>query len=185
VTRLLRQSRGGDARALDELMPLVYDELRGPAEAQAARGPSDPALMPDSLVHAAYLELSGRNEQDFASCGHFLSLAATVLRRILVNHAHARITHRRGGGLGRCTLFEAPSVFEERAEDVLALDEALSRLAQRDPENARIVELRFFGGLSPEETAGALGMSIPTVERGWRRSRTWLAKEIGATPGRA
>ncbi len=182
VTRLLRQSRDGDSQALDELLPLVYDELRSLAEAHLSRERRDHTLQATALVHEVYLKLAGQEQQDFANCGHFLSLAATVMRRILINHAHSRRAAKRGGGMGRCTLFEAASVFEERAEDLLALDEALGRLAQFDPEKARIVELRFFGGLSTEEASGALGVSTRTVERGWRIARAWLAKEIGASP---
>ncbi len=182
ITDLLSQSRAGDARALEELLPLMYDQLRALAEAHLRRERADHTLQPTALVHEAYLKLAGQDQHDFANRGHFMALAATAMRRILINHAHARNAQKRGGALERRTLFEAASVFEERAEDLLALDEALERLALQDPDKARIVELRFFGGLSTEEAAEVLGVSARTVERGWRFARAWLAKEIGSAP---
>jgi RNA polymerase sigma factor (TIGR02999 family) len=180
VTRLLEASRDGDPRALEELLPLVYDELRSLAEAQLRRERRDHTLQPTALVHEAWIRLAGQESAEVRDRGHFLALAAMAMRRILVNHAAGKRAQKRGGDRARSTLFEAASVFEEAPEDLVDLDAALVRLAEIQPEKARIVELRFFAGLSNEETAQALSTSTRTVERGWRFARAWLAKELGA-----
>jgi RNA polymerase sigma factor (TIGR02999 family) len=177
--KLLERSRTGDARAQHDLLPLVYDELRALAAAQLARERRDHTLQATALVHEAWIKLSGLDVTQIREHGHFLALAGTAMRRILVNHAEARNARKRGGERGRVTLFEAASVFEEHADDILDLDAALTRLAAAEPEKARIVELRFFAGLSNEETAQALSLSTRSVERGWRFARAWLARELG------
>jgi RNA polymerase sigma factor (TIGR02999 family) len=180
VTRLLEASRAGDPRALEQLLPLVYQELRALAEAHMRRERRDHTLQPTALVHEAWLKLVGQESAQIRDRGHFLALAAMAMRRILVDHAAKRGAQKRGGDRARSTLFEAPSVLEEAPEDLVDLDAALVRLAQISPEKARIVELRFFAGSSNEETAQALSISTRTVERGWRFARAWLAKELGA-----
>jgi len=181
VTTVLDQVRAGDPGARERLVGLVYDELRRIAAGLMTHERDDHTLQPTALVHEAWIKLARQEDAHVADRAHFLALAATAMRRILVNHAEARRAHKRGGGGERVTLFEGASVFEERAEDLVALDEALERLAARDPQKARIVELRFFAGLTNEEAAEALAVSTRTVERGWRFARAWLAKELGAT----
>ncbi|MBL8858903.1 MAG: sigma-70 family RNA polymerase sigma factor [Planctomycetes bacterium] len=177
---LLERSRSGDSAARDQLLPLVYDELRALAALQLAHERRGHTLQATALVHEAWIKLSGMDVAQVHEHGHFLALAATAMRRVLVNHAEARNALKRGGDRGRVTLFEAASVFEEEADDIIDLDTALTRLAQAEPEKARIVELRFFAGLSNEETARALSLSTRSVERGWRFARAWLARELGA-----
>ncbi len=183
VTRLLAQYRDGDPDVLSRLLPLVYEDLRELAGRQLRRERADHTLQPTALVHEAYLRLVDQEARSFENRAHFLALAATAMRRILVNHAVARRAEKRGGGAEKVTLFEAASVFEERAEDLVALDEALNRFAAIDPEKCRIVELRFFAGLTAEETAECLSTSLRTVERGWRFAKAWLRKEIGEPAG--
>jgi RNA polymerase sigma factor (TIGR02999 family) len=181
VTRLLADCRRGDERALEQLLPLVYDELRRLAGRFLDRERSDHTLQATALVHEAYLKLVDQRQRDWNDRRHFLCIAATAMRRVLVNHALARRAEKRGGGRRRVTLFGAPTVFEERAEDLAALDGALERMARLDPTRCRLVELRFFAGLSVEETARVLELSPRTVERGWRAARAWLRKEIEET----
>ncbi len=181
VTQLLREYRGGDERALGRLLPIVYAELRGLAQRELGRERAGHTLQPTALVHEAYLRLVKRSDPDWKDRRHFFAVAATAMRRVLVNHAVARRAEKRGGGNERVTLFEAASVFEERAEDLLALDEALRRLSEMDPDKGRIVELRFFAGLDVAETAAAMQVSASTVERGWRFAKAWLRKEIEST----
>ena len=180
VTRLLAECRAGDESALERLLPLVYSELHGLADRHLRRERRDHTLQPTALVHEVYLSLVDREEQNWQNRAHFLCVAATAMRHILINHAHGRNAAKRGGGRLRLTLFEAVSAFEERAEDLVALDEALTRLAVFDERRSRLVELRFFGGLTVEEAAKVLEVSTRTVEREWRLARAWLRKEVGA-----
>jgi RNA polymerase sigma factor (TIGR02999 family) len=180
VTRLLRAWREGDDRAQEKLFTLVYAELRRLARGQLQHERKDHTLQPTALAHEAYLRLVDQDGSSWENRAQFIALAATAMRRILINYAKRRHAEKRGGRRRRVTLFEAASAFEERAEDLLALDESLRRLALFDPEKARIVELRFFGGLSVEETAELVGVSPRTVERGWRLAKAWLRKEMGA-----
>jgi RNA polymerase sigma factor (TIGR02999 family) len=178
ATRLLAECERGDEAALAQLFPIVYGELRALAARHLGRERRDHTLQPTALVHEAFLKLAGERNQRWQSHGHFLGLAATAMRRILIDHAVRRNAEKRGGGRERTQLFEAASLFEERAEDLLALDEALQKLDALDPRKARLVELRFFAGLNEEEAASALGVSARTVERDWRVAKAWLRKEI-------
>ena len=180
VTRILEQCREGDESALESLFPLVYDELRALAVRHLSRERRDHTMQATSLVHEAYLKLVDQDNQHWQNRAHFLSLAATAMRRILINYAYRNKTAKRGGDRQRVTLFEAVSVFEERAEDLIELNEALERLEKFDARKSRIVELRFFGGLSVEETARVLELSTRSVERDWRLARAWLKKEVEA-----
>jgi RNA polymerase sigma-70 factor (ECF subfamily) len=180
VTELLERSRAGDEGAMDELLPLVYEELLQIADRYLVKERNDHTLQATALVHEAYLRLIDQHSRDWQNRGHFLALAATAMRRILVNHAHAHNAAKRGGRQGRVTLHEVAAEMEARAFDLVALDEALQRLAQRDEQSAKIVERRFFAGLTEAEIAQLLGVSTRTVERGWRLARAWLKKEIGA-----
>lgn len=178
VTELLERCRAGDGEALASLLPLVYDDLRAIARRHLGRERRDHTLQPTALVHEAYLRLVGERNQSLENRAQFLALAATAMRRILINHAEARAAVKRGGGAQKVTLFEAASVLDERAEDLLALEEALQRLEALDAEKARIVELRFFAGLTAEESAPVLGLSLRSVERGFRFAKAWLRKEL-------
>ena len=178
VTRLLESCREGDAAALEQLMPLVYDELRGLAGRQLSRERIDHTLQATALVNEAFLKLVDQRNQSWQNRGHFLCVAAMAMRRILVNHAHAKKAAKRGGGRARVTLDEGAALFEERAEDLLALDTALTKLARVDDTKRQLVELRFFGGLTADEAAEVMGVSTRTVERQWRLARAWLRREI-------
>lgn len=180
VTSLLARMASGDANAAAELLPLVYQELRGIA--QSAMGADDGAqtLQPTALVHEAWIRMAGAGaSQQFASRAHFLGVASKAMRSVLVDHARKRATFKRGGERERLLLEDVVELFEESATDLLGLDSALEKLARVDAQLARIVELRFFGGCSVEDTAGALGVSEPTVVRGWRVARMWLRRELG------
>ena len=178
ITALLKDWSGGDRAALEKLMPVVYEELRRLAAAHLRSERSDHTLQPTALVHEAYLRLADQRSVEWANRAHFFSIAARIMRRILVDHARRRRALKRDGGGLRLTLAEAST--EDRGPELLALDTALTSLEALDPRQARIVELRFFGGLSVEETAEAAGISTATVKREWRTARAWLRREIGA-----
>ncbi len=178
VTQLLHRCRAGEDDALEQLLPLVYDELHRIAEQRMRAERGDHTLQATALVHEAWLKLVDQREQNWNDRGHFLAIAATAMRRILVNHAHARRAAKRGGERQRITLDASAAVLEEKADDMLALDEALTRMAVEFPDKARIVELSFFAGLTHAEIADVLGVSTRTVERGWRLARAWLRRDL-------
>jgi len=180
VTQLLALCREGDPEALERLFPVVYAELRRLARRQLDRERAGHTLQPTALVHEAYLKLVDQRSQDWQNRRHFLALAATAMRRVLVHHAEKRAAKKRGGDRGRVTLFEAAGPTEERAEDLVELDRALDRLAELDERAAQVVELRFFAGLSGAEAARVLEVSERTIERDWRSARAWLRQELGA-----
>ena len=178
VTQLLDAIGKGDRRAATELAPLVYDELRKLARGYLHRERAEHTLQSTALVHEAYLRLIDQNVQ-WQSRAHFFGIAAQMMRRILVDHARARSAAKRGEGL-RVTLDEKMAIAEARDLDVIALDAALHRLAQQDEGQAKIVEMRFFAGLSIEETAEVLGISPATVKRDWAMAKAWLTREMNA-----
>jgi RNA polymerase sigma factor (TIGR02999 family) len=178
ITAILKDWSGGDRAALEKLMPVVYEELRRLAAAHLRSERSDHTLQPTALVHEAYLRLADQRSVEWANRAHFFSIAARIMRRILVDHARRKKALKREGAALRITLAEASA--EDRGPELLALDTALTSLEALDPRQARIVELRFFGGLSVEETAEATGISTATVKREWRTARAWLRREIGA-----
>lgn len=178
VARLLAQARDGDRAALADLMPLLYNELRQAARRAMRRERSGQTLQATALVHEAWLRLAAADSLDAHDRAHFLAIAATVMRRILVERARARRAAKRGGHRDRVTLDEGLLPATERPPDLLALDAALERLAALDADQARIVELRFFGGLSIEETAGLLDLSPATVKRRWALARAFLIREL-------
>lgn len=178
VTQLLRHVREGSSSALHELMGAVQNELRSLAARHLRHERPDHTLQPTALMNEAYLRLIDQRTQDWESKSHFLAIASTAMRRVLVQHARARLADKRGAGARRVTLFEVPSAFAERPEALVALDEALDHFARIDPDNARIVELRWFGGLGTEDVARVLEVSTRTVERGWRAARAWLREQL-------
>jgi RNA polymerase sigma factor (TIGR02999 family) len=178
VTQLLDAIEGGDARAASELLPLVYDELRKLAARKLAGEKPGQTLQATALVHEAYLRLVGQDGRSWNGRGHFFAAAAEAMRRILVEKARSKRREKHGGGRVRVELDDAELVGRMPAEDLLALDEALIRLASEDPRKARLVELRFFAGLNLEEAAEVLGVSAVTAKRDWRYARAWLHREV-------
>ena len=178
ITQLLVRWREGDRRALDDLLPLVYNELHRLA-AQYMRGERpDHTLQTSALVNEAYLRLAGYEDIQWQNRAHFFAIAAQAMRRILVDHARRRDNQKRGGGAQTVELDEALIVSDERTAEVVALDDALKSLDQIDPRKSQLVELRFFGGLSIEETAEVLQVSPGTVMRDWTLAKAWLRREI-------
>ena len=177
-TQLLNKAQTGDKSALDELLPLVYNELRRIAENQLRREREDHTLQATALVHEAYLRLIEQRDVDWGNRLHFFSIAAEMMRRILVNYALQRNAKKRGDGLTRIALDEAVSFSDEKDFDLVALDDALKNLAEFDQIQARIVELRFFGGLTIEETSEVLNISDSTVKREWRMAKAWLKTKL-------
>jgi len=179
VTRWLIAGNAGDARALEALLPLVYDELHRQAVRFFHRERAGHTLQPTALVHEVYLRLINQHEVNWQNRAQFFGIAAEMMRRILVSHARGRQAEKRGGAAQRITLDEGVAATPERDLNLLALDEALTRLGQLDPQKSRIVELRFFTGLSVEETAEVMGVSPRTIDRQWQTAKAWLYREIG------
>jgi RNA polymerase sigma-70 factor, ECF subfamily len=179
ITQLLRQWSAGDVTARDRLMPLVYDEMRRLARYYLRQQPgAHVTLQPTALVNEAYLRLVNQQQVDFQNRVQFYGLAAKLIRDLLVDELRRRLADKRGGGAERVSLSGAERIGNAPEIDLLALDEALHKLAQHKPEHCRIVELRFFGGLTIDETAAALGISHATVERSWSFARAWLYGEL-------
>lgn len=179
VTDLLALAAAGDRGALDRAFPLVYEELRRLAHRQLRRESDGHTLSTTALVHEAYLKLVDQSRGEWRDRAHFLAIAATAMRRILVDHARRHRAHKRGGAgppLPLDSLEQLP--VEERAEFLVHLDEALARLAALDERQARVVECRFFGGYTEEETAETLGIGLRTVKRDWAKARSWLYHEL-------
>lgn len=185
VTHLLRQWSAGDRDAAEKVLPLVYDELRRIAASQLRQERSDHTLQATAIVHEAYLRLSEQSSLRWPSRSHFYAFAAHLIRRVLVDHARTRNRAKRGGELQRITVAEIEELAEAgESPDLEALDDALTALEELDPRKAAVVELRFFAGLSIEETAGQLGISPKTVVREWRYAKAWLYEELHpAEPG--
>jgi RNA polymerase sigma factor (TIGR02999 family) len=170
--------RNGDRNALDALLPLVYEELRRLAHFQLQRERQDHTLQTAALVHEAYLRLIGLNPPRWESRTHFFAIAAQLMRQILVDYARRHVAVKRGGGACKVSLEEATLVSKQKDVDVLSLDDALKALAKIDPRQSRVVELRFFAGLSLEEISEALEIAPATVQRDWTAARAWLHREI-------
>jgi len=182
VTTLVISASGGDPDALSELMPLVYEELRRLAAAYLARQRTAQAPGATSLVHEAYMRLVDQSQVDWQGRAHFSAVAATVMRRILIDEARKRATAKHGGKTPRVPLDVALNLAPEPDERILVLDEALRRLEGFDKRKARVVELRFYGGLSMDEAAVVLGISPRTAAREWRFAKAWLHDEISDEP---
>ncbi len=178
ATRLLARIREGDENAAADLMPLVYEELRTLAGRWFRHQPPSHTLQPTALVHEAFLRMVDRTGTDWKDRAHFCAVCAVAMRGILADHARRRRAAKRGGDWKRVTLTGTPAESGVDAIDALALDEALGRLAERSERQARLVEYRFFGGLSVEEAAAMLDVSAPTAERDWRMARAWLSAEL-------
>jgi RNA polymerase sigma factor (TIGR02999 family) len=183
VTALLRAWGTGDAAARDQLLPLVYEELRRRAAARLRREPRGHTLQPTELVHEAYLRLIDQNRILWQNRAQFYGVAAEMMRRILVDRARAHRTAKRSGQWSRVTLDDAAVFAERRDVDILDLDAALTGLAAFDARKSRIAELRFFGGLTLEETGAVIGASVATVEREWQVARAWLYSRLTGTAG--
>jgi RNA polymerase sigma factor (TIGR02999 family) len=182
VTQILSAIDQGDARAAEQLLPLVYDELRLLAARNLAQEKPGQTLQATALVHEAYLRLVGNhNEQEWNSRGHFFA-AAEAMRRILIDQARHKLSHRAGGQYSRIGLSEVEPEVRESQLDLLVLDEALERLRQHDPRAAEVVKLRFFAGLTVPEVAAALSVSLATAENDWTYAKTWLRMQL-STPG--
>jgi len=178
ITQLLIEVEGGDPRAVDVLFPLVYGELRAMARGQLRGEREGHTLNATALVHEAYTKLVRQSQANWQNRAHFLAVAAQAMRRILINYANGRLAAKRGGGQPAVTLNEELFSEQHRTEQLVALDSALARLQELNERQARIVELRFFGGLTEKEIAEVLKISVPTVKRDWRVARAWLAREL-------
>jgi RNA polymerase sigma factor (TIGR02999 family) len=179
VTQLLLAYGSGDREAFNHLLPLVYEDLRKVARRQLNRvGNPDRVLDTTGLVHESYLKMVDQTRVNWTSRSHFLGVAARAMRQVVIDYARRRGAAKRGGGAIQTTIEEGHIAVEDQADWLLSLDQALSRLEARNPRLARIVECRFFAGLSEEETAEALGISLRTVQRDWMKARAWLQEDL-------
>ena len=178
VTELLIDWSNGDEGALDRLIPLVYEELRAIAQRHLSREESGHTLQSTALVHEAYLRLVDQDRVKWQNRAHFFAVSAQLIRRILVDHARRRQAGKRGGAAPELTLDESLVAAQDKKMDLVALDDALNDLARMEPQQARVVELRFFGGLTIAESAKALDMAPATVQRHWVTARAWLFREL-------
>ncbi|HLL75593.1 MAG TPA: sigma-70 family RNA polymerase sigma factor [Pyrinomonadaceae bacterium] len=178
MTLLLAAWSDGDREALDKLLPLVERELHRLARRYMSRERPDHTLQATALVNEAYVRLIDQTRVRWQNRAHFFAIAAQTMRRILIDHARKQTYAKRGGGALKVALDDAPALTDERAAELVALDEALAGLAKLDERKARVVELRYFGGLGVEEVAEVLGVSVDTVTRDWRRARAWLRREL-------
>lgn len=184
VTRILHQLSAGNQEAVDELLPLVYAELRGLADRFLRRESNDRTIQATALVHEAYLKLVGQTEVTWQNRAHLFAVAAQAMRRILVDQARGRKRQKRGGGMGKMSLDHALVLSADDDElDLVSLDEALCALGDEHERKAQVVEMRFFGGLTLEEIAEVLGVTRRTIERDWQYSRAWLYRALTATDG--
>jgi len=178
VTLLLKQVANGNEEAVGNLIPLVYDELRRVAQRRLRVERTDHTLQPTALVHEAYLKLVAQRNANWQNRAHFFAVASRVMRRILVDHARGRLRMKRGGRQAKLPLDKVFILSRGRCDELLALDESLERLSKLDDRQSRIVELRFFGGLSVDEVAKVLGVSSKTVKRDWSMAKAWLYGEL-------
>ena len=183
VTSLLTAWGKGDQNALNELMPLVYSELHRMARRAWIGQDHANTLQPTALLNEAYLKMTGSGNGSFENRCHFFAVACTAMRQILVNHAKSRLADKRGSGRIKLSIDDLQLAVREEAAEVVALHEALKRLETIDTRKSRVIEMRYFGGLSIEETAQALGVSTITVNRDWRLARSWLLREMNGNQG--
>jgi RNA polymerase sigma factor (TIGR02999 family) len=180
ITQLLQAHASGDEHALDELMPLVYEEMHKMARGRLKGERPDHTYSATALVHEAYLKLVDINRIDWQNRSHFFAIASKVMRNILVNYAVKQKAQKRGGSRQKITFGPSHAVQETDLDEIISVDQALEKLEQLDERQAKVVECRFFGGLTIEETAETLGISEPTVSRDWKMARAWLNRELGA-----
>jgi RNA polymerase sigma factor (TIGR02999 family) len=180
ITELLIAHRTGQADALDRLVPLVYDDLRRAARVQLGRVRATDSMNTTGLVHEAYIRLVDQSRATYRDRGHFFAVCSIAMRQIIVDHARRRRRRKRGGDQVHVALDDAVSPVAREAERVLEIDVALDKLAAQDPRLARVVECRFFAGLSEQESAEALGLSLRSAQREWFKARAWLRAELGA-----
>jgi RNA polymerase sigma factor (TIGR02999 family) len=180
ITQMLQQLSAGNRDVVDALMPLVYDEMHGMADRQLRRERANHTLNATALVHEAYLKLVDQTRVTWQNRAHFFAIAAQAMRRILINYAQRRLAEKRGGGQAVATFNDEEVARESRAEELIALDAALERLQALNERQCKVVEFRFFAGLTQEEIAEVLGVSVPTVRRDWRMARAWLSRELDA-----
>lgn len=178
VTSLLAAWSKGDVSALNKVMPLVYAELHRIARRAWSEQPHNNTLQPTALINEAYLKLANVENASFEDRCHFFAVACTAMRQILVNHAKSRLSGKRGGGRVNVSLDDVQPAVHQQAAEIVALHEALDALQAVDPRKSKVVEMRYFGGLSVEETAAAMGVSVATVNRDWRLARSWLIREM-------
>jgi len=178
ITELLQAWSRGDTVALDQLTPLVYRRLHRIARHYMRQEAGGHTLQTTALINETYIRLIDARQSNWENRAHFFAVCSQVMRRILTDHARSKLSHKRGGGVTRLSLDEAPAVSEEAHPDLVALDDALNRLAVFDARKSRVVELRYFGGASVEESAAVLKVSPETVKRDWRLARTWLLREM-------
>ncbi len=178
VTQLLQQWQGGDEEAMDRLMPLVYNELRQLAHRHLQRERADHTLRTTALVHEAYLNMVGQDQMPWQNRAHFFAIASRVMRRVLIWYARRRNAAKRGGGRPNLALDDVVVLSDERIDELVALDQALSRLEKMDERLCRVVECRYFGGLSVKEAAEVLGVSPATIKRDWKTAKAWLRLEL-------
>jgi len=181
VTVILQQFAAGDRTALDRLMPLVYDELRSLANRHLRRERSGHTLQPTALVHEAYARMVGHEQPDYQGRAHFLGVAARVMRQVLIDHARARNAEKRGGGVAPFAIDESIDFPVERPAALIAVDDALNALEAIDPDKAKLIEMRFFGGMTAEESAGALQLPVERVRADLRVAQAWLQRELDRT----
>ena len=182
ITKLLHGWQGGDGAALDALVPVVYKELRRLAHYELRKERPDHTLQSTALVNEAYLRLVGQNLPKLENRAHFFAIAAQLMRQILVDYARRHRASKRGSGICLLELDDATALPQRKNVDVVALDDALNALAAIDPRQSRVVELRFFAGLSVEETSEVMGIATATVQRDWTAARAWLHREISRSP---
>ena len=180
ITALLQRHRAGDRQAYDDLLSLVYDHLRHVARGQLARGWPSTTLTPTALVHEVYLQLADETGVPWQDRSHFFAICARAMRRVLVDHARRHGAQKRAGDRRRLVLDDVDLGVDAQAELIVAVDEALTSLERLNPRFSRVVECRYFAGLTEDETAAALDTSVRTVQRDWMRARAWLLKELGA-----
>jgi RNA polymerase sigma factor (TIGR02999 family) len=178
ITLLLGRLNAGHKNAVNELMPAVYDQLRRMADAKLRGERANHTLNATALVHEAYLKLVDQNRVSWKDRAHFYAFAAQAMRRILINYARNRLAQKRGGGQVIATFVDQDVARETKAEELIALDDALELLKKMNERQCKVVEFRFFGGLSQEEIAEVLEVSVPTVRRDWRMARAWLSREL-------
>ena len=178
ITELLAEWRDGKQSALDELYPLVYDELHRLARRYMSRERKDHTLQTTALINEAYVRLVDQKNVNWANRSHFFAISAQIMRRILIDHARRHAYAKRGGGAQQVSLEEVAAITPDQGRELMRLDEALKSLAERDPRRSQVVELRYFGGLNNEEIAGVLHVSENTVTRDWNMARAWLYQQL-------